>query len=369
MPRSSGNLCLSSGQVDGIRVHERARHEPLLPAGPFVRLDSGDLLSVAGNPAQGCLSRDDGRTWHPQPLFPADGSTSAGPTGALLRSTSGAVVLGFSNTAAQHWAWDDELKDAPGARLPTCAMRSVDGGQTWQDQQTLHEEWTGATRHIIQLRDGRIVFTSMQLRHNPGRHAVLCYFSDDDGRSWQRSNVMDLGGNGHHDGVTEGTIVELRDGRLLQYLRTNWGQLWRALSADRGQTWHPYGPSGIPASSAPARLQRLASGRLALLWNRPHAEGEETYPRLGGDGVWSATPASTFRAELSFSLSEDEGETWGPPTVIARNEGTDPARDAELSYPYAFEFEPGVLWITAHRWNLRMSLREEDFLIRTQTRR
>jgi hypothetical protein len=202
----------------------------------------------------------------------------------------------------------------------------------------------------------------MQMRHKPGRHSVLCYLSDDDGVSWTPSNVIDLGGNGHHDGVTEGTIVELADGQLLQYMRTNWGRLWRAISIDQGRTWHPYGPTGIPASSAPALLRRLASGRIMLLWNRPYPEGTSDYPLQGGDGIWSATPASNYRAELSLSFSEDEAVTWTPPVVIARNETQ--ARRPEVCYPYAFEPYPGTLWITAHRGNLRMSVREEDLACR-----
>jgi sialidase-1 len=360
MPESSGELHLSRENEGGIRVHERAAHMPSLPAGPMVRLDSGDLFSVAGNPAQLFRSSDQGVTWEAQPLQCHSRAVTAGPTGALLASASGTVILGFANLGEKDWTWDDDLRDAPGARLPTCATRSADGGRTWSGPQTLHEEWTGATRDIIQLSDGRIVFTSMKMRHNPGRHTVLCYFSDDDGVTWQPSNVMDLGGNGHHGGITEGTIVELSDGRLLQYVRTNWGQLWRASSEDKGQTWHPYGPAGIPASSTPALLKRLASGRIMLLWNRPCPEGAHTYPLHGGDGIFSATPVSNFRAELSVSFSNDECATWTPPQVIAQSQ--DQTRSPEVCYPYAFEPEPGTLWITAHRWDLRMSLRETAIL-------
>ena len=356
MPQPSGKSPLSSEIVDGIVVHERARHMPSLPAGPFARPDSGGILSVAGNPAEGHLSDDGGATWRELPLLPAESQMAACHTGALLKTVAGTVVLGFLNLREKNWTWDDDLKDAPGARLPTYAMRSVDGGETWQDLQKLHDEWTGATRDMIQTRDGRIVFTSMKMRHNPGRHTVLCYCSDDDGATWGPSNVIDLGGNGHHDGATEGTIVELRDGRLLQYIRTNWGQFWRAVSADGGRNWHPYGPSGIEASSAPGMLERLASGRIVLLWNRPYPEGENTHPLRGGDGIWSATPASNFREELSISFSEDECDSWSPPIVVARNEGS------EVSYPYVFEPEPGVLWITAHRWGLRMCVDEADFV-------
>ena len=356
MPQSSGKLHLSSEKLDGIEVHEKACHMPSLPAGPFVHLNSGAIFCVAGNPGKAYSSRDGGATWHERELLPPGSPLTAGPTGALLVSDRGTVVLGFSNIAEKVWTWSDELKDAPGARLPTYVMRSQDGGESWQDAQKLHDDWTGATRDMIQTGDGTIVLSTMKMRHNPGRHTVMSYVSSDDGVTWEPSNVIDLGGNGNHGGVTEGTIVQLSDGRILQYIRTNWGQFWRATSADSGRTWHPYGPSGVPASSAPGMLRRLASGRIALLWNRLYPEGQDTYPLRGGDGIWSATPASNFREELSISFSEDECEHWSAPVVIARNAG------GEISYPYAFEPEPGVLWVTAHRWNLRMGLREGDFV-------
>lgn len=339
---------------DKITACNSAELMPSLPAGPFVRLVDGAILSVAGNPARGYRSHDEGETWEAFDIVPPDDRVRPGPTGALLVTTAGTVVLGFSDQGAKHWTWDDGLRDAPGARLPTCAMRSTDGGETWCDLRKLHEEWTGATRDVLQTRDGRVVFTSMRMAHGPGRHTVLTYGSDDDGVTWEASNVTDLGGNGHHDGVTEGTFVELRDGRLLQYLRTNWGGFWRALSADGGRTWHPYGPSGIAASSAPGLLKRLASGRIALVWNRPGPDDGDAVPLRGGHGVWSATPASNFREELSISFSQDECETWSRPVVIARNPGS------ECSYPYVFEPTPGTLWITAHRWDVKLRLCEAD---------
>ncbi|NOZ21635.1 MAG: exo-alpha-sialidase [Planctomycetes bacterium] len=355
MPKSAEKSELGGEVVDGLAIHRSAEHMPSLPAGPFARLNSGRILSIAGNPAQAYISNDEGATWNERPLCPAGSNISAPPTGALLCTDTGTAIVAFSNLKEKNWTWSDELKDAPGARLPTCAMRSTDEGETWQDVQKLHDDWTGATRDIIQTRGGAVVFASMKMRHHPGRHTVLTYRSEDDGVTWAPSNVIDLGGNGHHDGATEGTLVELKDGRLLQYIRTNWGQFWRAESADGGRTWHPFGPSGIEASSAPGILERLASGRIVLLWNRPYPEGEADYPLRGGDGVWSATPARNFREELSMSFSEDECETWSPPVVVARKKG-------ECSYPYVFEAEPGILWITAHRWDAKLRLREADFV-------
>ena len=236
-------------------------------------------------------------------------------------------------------------------------MRSLDGGGTWTDIQKLHDDWTGAIRDIIQTRSGRVVFTSMKLLHNPGRHSVLTYASDDDGASWHPSNVLDLGGVGHHGGVTEATICELSDGRLFMLLRTNWSQFWFAISTDGGDSWHPMGPAGIEASPAPGLLVRLASGRIALFYNQLYPEGERTWPLVGGDGLWSSVPVCNHRAELSVAFSEDECESWSAPVVLAR----DPEQ-GWISYPYAFEVAPGVLWLTTMQGGLRLKMREADFV-------
>ena len=145
--------------------------------------------------------------------------------------------------------------------------------------------------------------------------------------------------------------------RLLMLLRTNWSQFWFAISTDDGSHWHPMGPAGIDASSAPGLLLRLDSGRLALFWNRLYPEGETEYPLAGGDGLWSGVPVSNYRAELCVSFSEDEWEHWSAPVVVAG----DP-EGGWISYPYAFEVEPGVLWLTTMQGDLRLRMREADFL-------
>ncbi len=355
---------LSKTTSDGIAIHALADDMPHLPQARFTRRggDAAIYALACGFPANEgraavYRSQDGGRTWEETASLSPSAEFKPSDSGAFIGTRRGTLIAAFSNQAERaHWNWDSQTHDSPGATLPTYTVRSVDGGETWTDLQRLHTEWTGANRDMIETRDGRVVFTSMKIRHHPGRHTVLTYASDDEGRHWEPSNVIDLGGNGHHGGVTEATLVELRDGRLLKYIRTNWGQFWRALSTDGGRSWHPYGPAGVDASSAPGALLRLADGRIALAWNRWYPEGQTTVALQGGDGDWSATPCSNFREELSLSLSDDECETWSAPVVVARNPGS------EVSYPYLFEPEPGTLWVTAQRWKLRMRIREHDLL-------
>jgi hypothetical protein len=139
-------------------------------------------------------------------------------------------------------------------------------------------------------------------------------------------------------------------------LRTNWGRFWQAFSEDEGLSWRRIEPSAIEASSAPGLLKRLASGRLVLFWNRPYPEGKDSFPLMGGDGLWSEVPVSNHREELSMAFSEDEGKTFSKPVVVARRE------KAWLSYPRLLEFEPGELWLTTMQGGLALRLSERDFV-------
>jgi sialidase-1 len=347
---------------DGLRLARDVQQLPFALQGPFVRTSDGAILAI--DESSSYLSHNEGATWSaPRPLFPAPAPVKVSRERALLRTASGTIIAGFMNLNERHWTWNDDLGDAPGARLPTYVMRSVDEGRSWQDLQQLHEDWSGAVRDIIQTRDGRVIMTAMKMLHDPGRHAVLTYSSVDEGVTWKASNLIDLGGAGHHGGVTEPTLVELSDGRIWMLIRTNWGEFWSAYSYDGGEFWRVIQPSGIAASSAPAIVKRLSSGRLLLIWNRPWPEGENEWPLSGGDRRWSATPVSNHREELSVAFSDDDGVSWSEPVVIAGRHATaKPGSGRWLAYPYAFEARPGQIWITTMQGGLRASLNELDFV-------
>ena len=320
-----------------------------------MRLENGDVVAIDSEATY--VTSDGGASWSaPRPLFDGEQPIKVSNERALLRTDSGVIIAAFMNLRERKWTWNDDLHDAPGAVLPTYVMRSLDDGLTWQDVQKMHDDWSGAVRDMIQTSDGRVIFTAMRMRHDPGRHSVLTYSSTDDGATWRPSNLIDLGGRGHHGGVTEPTLTQLEDGRLWMLIRTNWGEFWSGYSHDGGRFWQVLQPSGIEASSAPALLKRLQSGRLMLLWNRPLPEDADDWPLSGGDGLWSDTPVSNHREELSLAFSQDEGRSWTDPVVIAKQSGK------WLAYPYAFEYEPGEIWLTTMQGGLRLRLREQDFV-------
>lgn len=353
---------LSQGNAAGAQrngpewVHPRTSPMPTSHQGPFVRLDEKSILTV--DKSHALISSDGGETWSSFELFDEPEKYTVRPERALIHTKEGAVILAFTNNSERHWTWSSKLHDAPGAKLPTYVTRTTDGGTSWEEPTLLHEEWTGAVRDMIQTESGRIVFTSMMLLHNPGRHSVVTYSSADNGKTWDRSNIIDLGGSGNHGGVSEGTLTRLRDGRLWLLMRTNLDRFWSAYSED-GMDWRTFEPSQIQASSAPGLIQRLDSGRLVLFWNRLYPEGESSYPRRGGDGNWTGYPVTNFRQELSMAFSENDGQSWSEPVVIARGKDN---RKNRIAYPYVFEFEPGRLWVTTMQGGLRIQLSESDFV-------
>jgi len=249
------------------------------------------------------------------------------------------------------------------------ATISIDGGKTWLEPQKLHDDWTGAIRSIIETKNGSVVFTSMKLLHNYGRHAVLTYTTKDNGATWTASNILDSANSrGHHSGLMESTVVQLNDGRLWHLIRTNRDYIYESFSSDTGLTWDTPKKTNFDASSSPHSIIRLKSGRLILVWNRLYPEGETSTPRYGveKDPNLSEVAASWMRHELSISFSDDDGKTWTTPRLIARYmDYTQPEDDVDsskwISYGHLVELDPGIIMITTESGGLRIKIKETDF--------
>jgi hypothetical protein len=315
--------------------------------GPFANLPDGGLLTVV-NVADGVQafgSGDDGKTWqprgrivHPDTSFrirDLNGDT------LLLRTRSGVMLCAFLNIADEKISWDKERQEPKDdMKRWTWLARSYDDGRTWPEVALIQQGFNGALRDMIQLTTGEIVLVGQDMVRNPGRNLSFTYTSSDDGKTWQRSNNMDIGGQGDHAGSIEGTLEELRDGRLWILLRSYDGFFYECFSTDKGLTWTKPVPSAIQASGSPGILRRLASGRLVLLWNR----FAENRPRNVGR-----------REELSMAFSEDDGKTWTDPVILLR------LRGRRQSYPQLFERRPGELWVTTWQGTTFIKLREDEF--------
>ena len=333
-----------------LRLDSRFKVLPENAPRNFARLSDGMLLTVQANATR--ISRDGGKSWsEPRPMVADEGPGL--PSGGLtIRTRDGAIVVVYGDAKTMKWKWDESRGEATKARMDVWSIRSLDQGKSWIDRQKIYDGHGGTMLSIIQTGSGHIVVPLQPYLPNPGRWGTFTIVSDDNGKSWQKSNLVDLGGAGHHDGEIESTVVELKDGRLWLLLRTSVNRLWEAYSSNHGLYWGAIGPTKIEASSAPACIARLSSGRLVLVWNRVLAEGEKTYP--GRPLAYSIYPASWQREEISIAFSDDDGKSWSTPLAFAREKG------GRLVYPKVIEWEPGLLWIFAN--TLRVSVREADLV-------
>ena len=310
-----------------------------LRRGSFLPLKDGSLLCVDSQGA--AISRDDGATWS-ETLPAAHGQKAQEPAAcAILETAPGHWVMVFLDILSprRHFGWNDQTGEPDAAScLELHAILSPDGGRTWSDRQMLLDGYNANFFGFIRTTKGRLVLVAEHLVTGPARWVCCSLVSDDEGATWQRSNLIDIGGHGHHDGATEPTVAELGDGRLLMIIRTNLGFLWQAFSEDGGRYWREIGRSPLDASSSPGQLVRLQSGRLLLVWNRRDPE-DGPWPASTQGLPFSEFPASWHREELSAALSEDDGAHWSSPVVIARLKG------GHLSYPQVFERRPGEIWM------------------------
>ena len=126
----------------------------------------------------------------------------------------------------------------------------------------------------------------------------MCYLSDDNGRTWRRSKTTRKGYDTAGKRITtqEPGVVELKDGRVMMFIRASGGCQYLSYSDDGAETWSAPFASDIKSPVSPASIKRLPStGDLLLVWNN-HAD----------------IPASlkNRRVPLSTAISKDEGKSW-----------------------------------------------------------
>jgi photosystem II stability/assembly factor-like uncharacterized protein len=237
------------------------------------------------------FSRDGGRTWtsEDQLVLPNEAKMNVMSV-SLLRLTGGDIGLFYLRKNA----------------LDDCRLylrRSTDEGRTWGDPVLCIPDagyFVVNNDRVIQLKTGRLVVPASR-RNSPGSPrpypgVAVCYLSDDDGRSWRRSNTELKPPEGSTTGLQEPGVVELKDGRLMMLCRTDQGCQFRSYSHDGGETWFPAEPSEIKSPVSPASIKRIPrTGDLLLVWN----DHSRIDPALKGK-----------RTPFTVAISRDEGATW-----------------------------------------------------------
>tara|TARA_R110002095_G_scaffold198174_2_gene177606 strand:- start:10 stop:1194 length:1185 start_codon:yes stop_codon:yes gene_type:complete len=234
------------------------------------------------------ISKDKGRTWGDRRVIQPNEWKHNVKHPNLVRLSENEVLFFYVG-------WDSAKQ-----RNVFC-RRSTDHCQTWGEQRQISEPgwYCNNADHALKLSTGRVIVPA----HGPfaekyiggtaykgGDLHSFVFYSDDGFRTWKRSaDSMTAQGRGCH----EPAIVELKDGRLLCFLRTTNQRLYQSFSKDGGVHWSTPEPSELPAPEAPPLVKRIpTTGDLLLIWNNV------------------ASPSNWPRTPLTAAISQDEGKTW-----------------------------------------------------------
>ena len=239
------------------------------------------------------VSTDGGRTWAPRFTLQENTGGANVMSVSFVRLRTGEVLFFFLQK--------NSLTD-----LKAYVRRSTDDARTWGEPVLVTADpgyHVMNNARVIQLRSGRLlapVASTKQVWTKNDDFRTSVYLSDDDGRTWRRSRTLL---SAPKRGAMEPGLVELKDGRVMQIIRTQTGFIWRSFSNDGGETWTDASPWDIESPESPATLAVIPGGDWLLVWNPKVEWSNPEKTVLGANHGGARTPLATM-------VSADEGRTW-----------------------------------------------------------
>ena len=247
-------------------------------------------------------STNNGATWSPMTVLEHAGEFWSAANAATLVDRSNGRLWVFYLRSHPGRSTDTSR---PGTDdMQTIARWSDDNGRNWAeplDLTTVGRDMKDPTWRAsvpgpggaIQTRKGRLIVPMWKTPF-----ANFAIFSDDHGRTWQRSQIVPA-----RQGGDENQIVELADGHLLMDCRQNSGpHRWLTESTDGGQTWSEP-RAGLTVSPVMCAIERFAL----------KASGDDC------DRILWTGPKGPERRQLLIRWSDDEGRSFADGRLISRD--------------------------------------------------
>ena len=300
-------------EIEPLLVIEPSKENPRNSEGDIIELRDGRLCLIytrftggSGDHAAADLamrtSDDDGRSWSDDSIVVRRPGGLNVMSVSLLRLASGEIALFYLRKTSEE-----------DCRPLMCV--STNEAETWNQPTVCITDKVGYyvlnNDRAVQLRAGRLILP-VAWHQGPGQDrdttgVIMCYLSDDNGRTWRcsKDSFKGYGPNGQRITVQEPGVVELKDGRLMMFMRTNAGSQYICYSRDGGETWSKAQQSSLASPLSPASIKRIPwTGDLLCVWN-DHS-GIHRYPAGGPP-------------PLCLAVSKDEGKTWSRSRIIEGN--------------------------------------------------
>jgi sialidase-1 len=262
-------------------------------------------------------STDGGQTWSTDTLIetPEENDVMNVMSVSLLRLGNGDVGLFY----LLRRSWHD---------MRMWCRRSTDEGRTWGAAVQCMPAagyYVVNNDRVVRLTSGRLVIPAAMHSSLADRNAASAvdwrgvaefFLSDDDGRTWRKAKGHGTLPVAHtRSGLQEPGVVELRNGVLWAWARTDLGRQYECFSHDGGETWSVPAPSRFTSPNSPLSMKHLpGSDRLLAIWNPGPSYETRPIKAIGGDRTplvlaTGVLPAGAWsRATLLDGMTEaDEG--------------------------------------------------------------
>ena len=272
-------------------------------------------------------STDGGRTFSPArqvahlgPRLPRNPANSEQPPGKVIgqpgEQTVNNPVAIADRDGTVHFVYCVEY-------MRCFYIRSEDDGLSWSKPAEItatfdqfRPEWawrviaTGPG-HGIQLRGGRLVVPVWLAKSEGGAHgnaAAATIYSDDHGTTWRRGEIA-VASNTSTPGISESTVVELSDGRVMFVARNHAPAQRKVVTFGRNGATGWSRPEFANALLEPICMTSLLATRHQAVPGKSRLlfSGPENLDRADGKVTPSNRPD---RKNLSIKLSDDDGVTW-----------------------------------------------------------
>lgn len=193
---------------------------------------------------------------------------------------------------------------------------STDEGVTWSEPKQMLAApgyFVLNNDRVIQTSSGRIIVPlafhrtkgSADERSSWDSRAIAMWiYSDDEGATWTESKTWWGLPVASKSGLQEPGVVELADGSLYAWCRTDQRYQYDFLSRDDGLTWSAPLPSPLASPNSPASIKRVPNTNTLMVVYNDHS-GRVPLPMKMNQ-----------RAPLVVAFSTDEAKSWVAPQVI-----------------------------------------------------
>lgn len=285
-----------------------SRENPRNSEGAFLTLKSGRILFLYtrfhggaddASPAHivRVHSDDGGRTWNREYRVVVENTGGANVMSvSQLRLRSGAIALFYL------------VKNSLADCRPVMRI-STDEAETWSEPRLVCEApgyFVLNNDRVIQLQSGRLVMPlafhrsrgpdPKSYRSWDSRAIALWLLSDDEGKTWREAADWWALPARTHTGFQEPGVVELADGRLFSWMRTDQGAQFGCYSTDKGTHWDLPKKTDLQSPESPASIKRLPDSDDLLAVFNDHSG---RFPSSGNK-----------RTPLVTALSSDGAKTW-----------------------------------------------------------